>query len=112
MDEWIDELAQRGKTRLDYVRGRSVKQSIHRHPETGHYLIHGGAWYDHTDSELAEALARFGVAPPEPQEHNDCCQCDQCKPNDPIRDPNKALGLCDITDPTDGTAKFNEEAQL
>ena len=91
---WLKALEINGKARLDYVRGRSVKKSIHKH--NGHYLIREGAWYDHSDTELHEALARFGISLEKEEKHSTGCQCDDCMPNHPIRDPDKALGLCEI----------------
>jgi len=59
---WVEQLAQNGETHLDYVRGRSVKASIHIHE--GHYFIRQGPWYDHSDKQFRELLARFGVTLP------------------------------------------------
>ncbi len=109
---WLDKLESVGETYLDYVRGRSVKKSIHKH--NGDYLVYAtsdnGAWYDHSDAELTEALARFGISVESEEKHGSYCQCDDCKPNHPIRDPDKALGMCGITDPTVGTGNFDREA--
>lgn len=107
---WLEDLVTQGRTRLDYVRGRAVKQSIHIHDD--HYMIREGSWYDHNDGELHELLARFGVSleKSELKPHGTACQCDDCMPNHPIRDPEQALGLCGITDPSSGTGKFSKEA--
>ena len=105
---YLTDLAQDGRTRMDYIRGRSIKMSIHMHE--GHYLIRDGAWYDHNDGEFNELLARFGISRRTEQEHGCACQCDDCQPNHPIRDPERALGLCSITVLTPGTANLSEDA--
>ena len=91
---YLTGLIQNGRTRMDYIAGRSIKMSIHVHKD--HYLIRDGAWYDHSDGEFNELLARFGITRGTEQKHSSCCQCDDCKPDHPIRDPLQALGLCGI----------------
>jgi len=89
MQPWLEELAQERSTRLDYVRGRSCKMSLHEHE--GHYFIREGSWYDHTDEELEKLLVKFGVSQKTETEHGVACSCNDCRPNHPMRDPNKAL---------------------
>lgn len=93
---YLQRLASEGRIRMDYIAGRSIKMSIHIHED--HYLIRDGAWYDHGDGEFNELLARFGITRGTEQKHSSHCQCDDCKPDHPIRDPKQALELCSITD--------------
>lgn len=91
----LDQLESEGRVHLDYVRGRSVKKSIHKH--NGHYLVREGGWYDHRDAEFNELLARFGLSREQEEPHIPSFQCDDCKPNHPIRDRDQALGMTDLT---------------
>lgn len=91
MAPWIEQLEQSGSTRLDYVKGRSAKMSIHKHE--GHYFIRKGSWYDHTDEQLQTLLAKFGALQ-ESKKHSTSCACEDCQPNNPMRNRDKALKHC------------------
>lgn len=77
MKHWLEQLEEFGNTRLDYVRGRSCKMSLHKHD--GHYFIREGSWYDHTDEELEKLLVKFGVSQ-KTTRHGNLCACDDCRP--------------------------------
>lgn len=90
---YVDQLESGGRTCMDYIAGRSIKMSIHKHD--GRYFIRDD-WYDHSDAEFDELLARFGFSRTTEKKHGRFCQCDDCIPNNPVRDPDKAPGLCEI----------------
>ncbi len=92
---FLNLLAQYGHAHMDYIAGRSAKMSIDMHD--GHYFILDKAWYDHTDGEFNELLARFGITRGNKQTHGPSCQCDDCKPDHPLRDPEQAIGLCGLS---------------
>lgn len=86
---WVADLARAGRVRLDYIKGRSCKMSLHKHD--GRYFVREGSWYDHTDTQFDELLKRFGVTREAKPDHGGCCECDDCKPNNPNRDPAKVF---------------------
>ena len=78
-DAEVEELVQPdGTTYLDYVRGRACKFGVWL--REGRRVIRS-PWYDHTNAQLLELLARVGVEAPDEltAEHGMACNCAECQ---------------------------------
>jgi hypothetical protein len=62
---------------MDYVHGRACKMHVFRE---GEKLFIRAPWYDHTDAQLRELLARFGLdISSGAEKHLPTCNCVECR---------------------------------
>ncbi len=63
---------------MDYVHGRGCKLTASREDDR---LFISARWYDHTDEQLRQLLARVGMADrwPGEREHQPACDCIECR---------------------------------
>lgn len=75
-DEDANACVHDGSLDMDYVRGRCCKMHVSR--QNGQ-LLAPDSWYDHTDTDYAALLSKFGFSLPATSAHGAACECDTCQ---------------------------------
>jgi hypothetical protein len=61
---------------MDYVNGRACKMHVRK---DGDKLLIDSPWYDHTDAQLEQLLAKFNIKYEPTEKHNTTCNCVECR---------------------------------
>lgn len=76
VEEILSEGSEAFPVSMDYVNGRACKMRVKKTVEG---LTINDSWYDHTDEQLKQLLAHFGIEHNLKPDHSNCCNCLDCK---------------------------------